>query len=164
MVAEAAAMTESIWFTDSLIRIHVTPEDTNGAYALAEILQPSGHVTPPHVHENDAESFFLMEGEITVHTQDGPTVIRPGQAGHIPAGVAHTLCVTSAGPARAVLVSAPSHFIEYVRACGRPAEREALPTLDGPPDIGLLLREAPAYGMTVLGPPGALPVDVVSEV
>jgi quercetin dioxygenase-like cupin family protein len=146
-------MTESIWFTDSLIRIHVTPEDTNGAYALAEVLQPAGHVTPPHIHENDAESFFLMEGEITVHTKDGPIVVRPGQAGHIPAGVAHT-----------VLVSAPSHFIEYVHACGRLAEREALPTLDGPPDIGPLLREAPAHGMTVLGPPGVLPADVVSEV
>jgi quercetin dioxygenase-like cupin family protein len=157
-------MTESIWFTDSLIRIHVTPEDTDGAYALMEVLAPSGHLTPPHIHENDAESFFLLEGEITVHTENGPTVVRPGQAGHIPAGVAHTLCVTSSGPARAVLVSVPSGFVDYVRACGRPAEREVLPVLDGPPDIGLLLREAPAHGVTVLGAPGVLPADLVSEV
>jgi quercetin dioxygenase-like cupin family protein len=60
-------MTESIWFTDSLVRIHVTPEDTDGAYALLEMLAPSSHVTPPHIHE-DAESFFVMEGEITFHT------------------------------------------------------------------------------------------------
>lgn len=157
-------MTEAIWFTDSLVRVHITPEDTGGAYALLEILAPSGHVTPPHIHEHDAESVLVLEGEITLHTTDGPTVVRPGQPGHVPAGVAHTLCVTSAGPARVVVVTAPTGFVEFVRACGRPAEHEALPTLDGPPDVALLLREAPVHGMTVLGAPGVLPVDLVSRV
>ena len=84
-------MTESIWSTDSLMRIHVAPEDTDGAYALIEVLAPWGHVTPPHIHENDAES-------------------------------------------------------------------------DGPPDIGLLEREAPFHDMTLLGTPGVLPVDLVRGV
>jgi mannose-6-phosphate isomerase-like protein (cupin superfamily) len=158
-------MTESIWFTDSLVRVHITPEESNGAFALLEMLAPAGHITPPHIHENDDEGFFLLEGEITVHFADGPLVVRPGEAAHIPAGVPHTLCVTSQGPARAVLVCAPTgtrSFVEYIRACGRPAERDALPVLDGPPDVGLLVREAPRHGMTVLGPPGALPTDVVA--
>src|SRR5215212_6734626 len=153
-------MTESIWFTDSLARIHVSPEETDGAYALMEMISPSGHITPPHAH-TDSESFLVIDGEITVHTEAGPTVFRAGQAGHIPAGVVHTLSVTSAGPIRSVLVSAPSGFAEYVRACGRPAEREELPVLDGPPDIELLQREAPGHGITVFGPPGMLPADLV---
>jgi quercetin dioxygenase-like cupin family protein len=157
-------MTESIWFTDLLVRIHVTPEDTDGAYALIEVLAPSGHMPPPHIHDRDAESFLVLEGEITLHTKEGPTVVRPGQAGHVPAGEAHTICVTSTGPARAVIVSAPTGLVDYIRACGRPAERDALPAVDGPPDVGLLLREAPFHGMTILGPPGVLPVDLVSEV
>jgi mannose-6-phosphate isomerase-like protein (cupin superfamily) len=155
-------MTESIWFTDSLVRIHIAPEETEGAFALVEMLAPAGHITPPHIHENDDEGFFLLEGEITVHMADGPMVVRPGQSGYIPAGTPHTLCVTSQGPARAVLVSAPVGFVEYIRACGRPAEREALPVLDGPPDVGLLVREAPKHGVTVLGPPGMLPADVAA--
>jgi mannose-6-phosphate isomerase-like protein (cupin superfamily) len=159
-------MTESIWFTDSLVRVHIAPEDTNGVFALLEMLAPAGHITPPHIHENDDEGFFLLEGEITVHFADGPLVVRPGEAGHIPAGVPHTLAVTSQGPARAVLLTAPTcvaGFVEYIRACGRPAERETLPVLDGPPDIGLMLREAPRHGMKVLGPPGVLPADVVAK-
>jgi hypothetical protein len=91
-------------------------------------------------------------------------VVRPGQAAHVPAGQAHTLCVTSSGPARAVVVSAPSGLVAYMRACGRPAEREALPVLDGPPDVALLRRAAPAHGMTILGAPGALPADLVASV
>jgi quercetin dioxygenase-like cupin family protein len=156
-------MTESIWFTDSLMKVHITPEDTNGAYALIEVLQPSGHLTPPHIHNHDDEGFLVLEGEITLHTNDGPTVVRPGQAGRVPAGVPHALAVTSAGPVRSVLVSAPSGFVDYIRACGRPAEREALPVLGGPPDVELLLREAPAHGITLLGPPGVLPVDLVGR-
>jgi quercetin dioxygenase-like cupin family protein len=156
-------MTESIWFTDSLMKVHITPEDTGGAYALIEVLKPPGHPTPPHIHEHDEEGFLVLEGEITLHTSDGPTVVRPGQAGRAAAGEPHALQVTSTGPARAVLVSAPSGFVDYIRACGRPAEREALPVLDGPPDVELLMREAPAHGITLLGPPGVLPVDLVGR-
>jgi mannose-6-phosphate isomerase-like protein (cupin superfamily) len=156
-------MTESIWFTDSLVRVHITPEQTDGAFALVEMLCPAGHITPPHIHENDDEGFLLLEGEITVHFADGPMVVRPGQSGYIPAGAPHTLCVTSQGPARAVLVSSPAGFVEFVRATGRPAEREALPVLDGPPDVALLMREAPRHGMTLLGPPGMLPAQALAR-
>ena len=162
-LAEGRPMTESIWFTDSLMRVHITPEDTNGAYALVEALMPAGHMPPPHIHEHDAEGFFVLEGEITLYTEAGPTVLRPGHAAHAPAGQAHTFCVTSAGPARAMLVSAPAGFVHYLRACGRPAEHEALPVLDGPPDVELLLREAPAHGITVVGPPGTVPADLIAQ-
>jgi quercetin dioxygenase-like cupin family protein len=164
LIAEGGAMPEAIWFTDSLMKVHVTPEDTDGAYALIEVLAPAGHMPPPHIHDNADESFLVLEGEITLHTSDGPTVVRPGESGHVGAGEPHTLCVTSAGPARAVLVTSTSDFVDYIRACGRPAEREALPVLDGPPEVGLLLREAPAHGMTILGPPDVLPADLVGRV
>lgn len=157
-------MTESIWFTDSLMRVHVAPEDTNGTYALIEALVPAGHMPPPHIHEREDEGFFLLEGEITLHTEDGPTVVRPGQGAHVSAGTAHTLRVTSTGPARAlIVVSPPSGFVGYLRACGRPAEREALPPVEGPPDVGRLLREAPVHGMTILGPPGTVPADLAAR-
>jgi quercetin dioxygenase-like cupin family protein len=120
-------MTESIWFTDSLMRVHIAPEDTDGAYALVEALMPPGHMPPPHIHEHDAEGFFVLEGEITLCTEDATTVLRPGQGAHAPAGRPHTFRVTSAGPTRAMLVSAPAGFVHYLRACGRPAERNALP-------------------------------------
>src|SRR5918999_82513 len=100
-------MTESIWFTEALMRVHIAPEDTDGAYALIEALIPAGHMPPPHVHEHDAEGFFVLEGEITLYTEAGPTVLGPGQGAHAPAGQGHTFRVTSAGPARALLISAP---------------------------------------------------------
>jgi mannose-6-phosphate isomerase-like protein (cupin superfamily) len=126
-----APMIESIWFSDSLFRVHIAPEDTGGAYALIEALIPPSH-TRPHVHEHGAEGFFVLEGEITLSTEAGETVLRPGQGAHAPAGEAHTFRVTSTGPTRAMLVCAPAGFVHFVREHGRPAERDALP---GPADL-----------------------------
>jgi hypothetical protein len=87
----------------------------------------AGHVSPLHIHEHDDEGFFVLEGELTVYAEPGPTVLRPGQAAHVPAGTSHTFAVTSAGPAHVVLVSARAGLVERLRAHGRPAERDAGP-------------------------------------
>ena len=60
-------------------------------------------------------------------------------------------------------VSAPAGFVHFVRAVGRPAEREALPVLDGPPDVDLLIREAANHGITMVGPPGSVPADLIAR-
>jgi mannose-6-phosphate isomerase-like protein (cupin superfamily) len=156
-------MTESIWFTDALMTIHISPEDTGGAYALIEALAPSGHMPPPHVHEHDGEGFFVLEGEITLYTTSGEQVLLPGQGAHLPAGEPHTFRVTSATPARMLCVSAPAGFAHFVRAVGRPAERETLPVPDGPPDVDLLIRAAADHGITMVGPPGAVPAVLTAS-
>ena len=153
---------ESIWFTDSLMRVHITPEDTSDLFAVIEGLLPPGHMPPPHIHERDDEGFFVLEGEITVYTAAGEQVVLPGQAAYIPAGEPHTFRVTSTGPARVLGMVAPGDFVGYLRATGRPAEREALPVLDGPPDVALLMSEAPKHGMRIVGPPGSVPTDLVA--
>ncbi len=156
-------MSESIWFTDALMRIHIAPEDTGGAYALVEAIAPSGHMPPPHVHEHEGEGFFVLEGEVTVFTAEGATVLQPGQGASAPAGEPHTFRVTSAGPARLLVLSVPGGFADYVRACGRPAERETMPVPDGPPDVELLVREGERHGITFVGPPGSVPADLVAR-
>ena len=44
-----------------------------------------------------------------------------------------------------------------MRAVGRPAESEALPVLDGPPDVDAFAAAAEQHGITFVGPPGAVP-------
>ena len=114
-------MTESIWFTDALMRIHISPEDTDGTYALIEAIAPSGHMPPPHIPEREGEGFFVAEGEVTLYSAAGERVLRAGQGAHLPAGEPHTFRVTSAEPARLLLISAPAGFADFVRAVGRPA-------------------------------------------
>lgn len=138
-------MTESLWFTDSLVRIHC---DT-GRLALLEILAPHAHQPPPHTHDED-EVLFVLEGELTVITADGEQALRAGQGDCVAAGVPHTVRVTSASPARVLVATAPGRFAGFMRAAGRPAEREALPVVDGPPDVERIVAAAEANGMQML--------------
>lgn len=135
-------MSDPIWFTDCLVRAHVETED----HVVLEFLMPSGHRTPVHTHER-VESVFVLEGELTVGTGHEVIVLRPGQGTAVRGGVSHQLTVTSAGASRALVVAEPA-FARVVRDAGTPAERPALPTLTGPPDLDGLLAVGVANGMT----------------
>ena len=150
-------MSDQLWFLDTLVTVHVSGGQTDGAYALLECLAPAGHMPPPHAHADDAEGFFVLDGELTVHTEDGSTTLAPGSGFHAPARRPHTVEVTSATPCRWLTISAPAGFEAFVRAFGAPAARAELPVLEGPPDVELLTRVAAEHGITFVGPPGTRP-------
>jgi mannose-6-phosphate isomerase-like protein (cupin superfamily) len=154
---------ETIWLHDALFRVHLDRERTGGAFELLEAIVPSGHMPPWHIHEREAESFLVLEGEITIHAPGGTTVLRPGDAGIAPAGEAHTYEVTSTGAARIVGVCAPAGFVDYLRAAGRPAGYDGLPTVDGPPDLARIGAAAAAHGVTILAPPGVTPAQFAGQ-
>ena len=144
----ATATNDAIWFLDTLMSVHVSGTETGGTYALIECLAPAGHMPPPHVHDRDAEGFLILEGELTVHTGAGSTVLGPGESLHAPAGIAHTIEVTGDGPCRWLVVSCPAGFESFVRAFGEPAQRDELPQPDGPPDVERLVRVAGEHGIS----------------
>ncbi len=153
-------MPRSIWFLDTLVRIHSDGEQTGDRSALLESIAPSGHQPPPHVHHHEDETFFVLEGELTVHTPTDAIVVGPGESAFAVRGVPHTFAVTSPGAARFLVTSTPAGFERFVEAFGTPAERDALPVLDGPPDAERLARVAAEHGIDLLGPPGMLPADL----
>src|SRR6516164_7449526 len=68
--------------------IRVAAADTNGAYSVVEILSLPGDSTPMHVHQNEDEHLFVLEGTARVARGDeafdapaGTTVAFPR---HIP--------------------------------------------------------------------------------
>lgn len=140
-----------IHFLDTLVRVQISGEQTGGAYSVTECLAPAGHQPPPHVHADDAEGFYVLDGELTVKTADGETVVPAGRAFHAPARVPHTFEVTSATAARFVVVSAPARFDAFATAFGTPTDSEELPVLDGPPDVARLTAVAAEHGVTFVG-------------
>ncbi len=78
--------------------------------------EPGGAAPPPHVHERHAESFYVLEGELTF-TADGRE-LRAGAGSwvQVPPGVPHTFAIASGGPARFLDVHTPSRgFGAFVR-------------------------------------------------
>ena len=45
----------------------ITSENTGGRYCVLELVSPPGGGTPMHVHHREDESFYVLEGEFTVH-------------------------------------------------------------------------------------------------
>jgi mannose-6-phosphate isomerase-like protein (cupin superfamily) len=152
---------DSIWFLDTLVRVHARGEHTGGGYGLVESVAPPGHQPPPHVHHREDEGFYVLEGELTLHTADDAVTLGPGAFCNAPRGVAHTIRVTSDAPARWLVVSSPAGFEAFVTELGVPAAAEELPVLDSPPDVERLVSVAARHGIEILGPPGLLPRDVV---
>src|SRR6266849_3325965 len=53
-----------------ILTMKATAEETGGAFLLFEDLMPRGKTTPLHVHSNEDEALYVLEGEILVHIED----------------------------------------------------------------------------------------------
>jgi quercetin dioxygenase-like cupin family protein len=150
---------ESIWFIADLAEILHRGRDLD----VVRLYAPPGDQPPLHLHADADETFYVLEGEVTVWVGDSePVVLGPADFAFAPRGVPHTYRVTSDGPARVLVTSTPGGFADFVRAYGVPAERHELPVLDGPPDVERLGRLAAEHGITLLGPPGMLPAEAAA--
>jgi mannose-6-phosphate isomerase-like protein (cupin superfamily) len=151
---------DAYWFLDTLVRVHASGTDSDGRFGLVESVAPAGHQPPPHVHHEDDEGFYVLEGELTLYVGDEETVLEPGRFLNAPSGVPHTFRVSSAAGARWLVTSAPAKFDAFVREFGEPAARDELPVLDAPPDVERLVATAAGHGIEILGPPGMLPAEL----
>ena len=73
------------WLVDVLWVVHATGEQTQGSYSMIEQWMPQGSGPPPHVHPYEDESFWVIEGEMTVEVGGKTLVLGPGHWATSPA-------------------------------------------------------------------------------
>lgn len=79
------------------------------AIGIAETLSdPGGTQPPPHVHRNHAESFYVLEGEMTFTAGDRELRAEAGSWLQVPPGIPHTFALTGDRPVRFLDVHTPS--------------------------------------------------------
>jgi quercetin dioxygenase-like cupin family protein len=153
----AANEGEALWLLGMLQTVKIGRDDTNGAYGLLEIVVPEGIGSPWHVHPEEDEWFYVLEGEISFWVADTHLTLTAGSFAFGPKGVAHTF-YAEAGGAKALVGFAPMQFEGFLREVGEPApERVLPPPLDGPPDVPRLMEIGKRNGLEILGPPGPPP-------
>src|SRR5712691_6836754 len=146
---------EAYWLLGMLQTIKIGRDDTAGQYGLLEIVVPAGVGSPWHVHPEEDEWFYVLEGELTFWVADTSLSLTAGSFAFGPKGVPHTF-YAEAGGARALVGFAPMQFEGFQREVGEPAtERVLPPPLQGHPDMERLLPIAERNGMVILGPPRA---------
>lgn len=92
-----------------------------GAGLVLEVTAPPGHGAPAHVHEEDTEAFYILDGELTVESEGRTATLRAGDMCLLPAGREHAFRNESARDVRFLAVVTPgvdafAFFTEIDRA------------------------------------------------
>jgi quercetin dioxygenase-like cupin family protein len=127
-----------------------TAAETGGAFLLFEDLLDEGKVTPLHIHPNEDETFYVLDGEILLDLDGDKQPLRTGGVAVIPRGVPHAFMVTSEN-ARLLTLQTPGSGEAFYRQASEPVEAGSTP----PPVDFDRVREAAAAttSITILGPP-----------
>jgi quercetin dioxygenase-like cupin family protein len=143
---------EAFWGLDnSLWSLKATAEQTGGRFSLIEEVAPRGEGRPLHVHREDDETFYVLDGELTFYLDnEQPISASAGSFVHIPGGVVHAFKVDSE-TARYPIITTLQHE-RFYRAISEPAQSRTLPP-ERPLDMEKVMDAAQEYGVEALGPP-----------
>lgn len=153
-VSSAASRTRLLWAGGTVFDVVLGGDQTGGAVAVLDQWGRQGDVTPMHVHRNEAEIFYVLDGGIRAWSGDAVIDLDAGDAVHLPAGSAHAFGIRSA-EARLLTVTVGPGFADFVRAAGVPSDGAAPQTWEF--DVGRIMQQAPLHGIEIVGPPPQLP-------
>ena len=90
-------------------RIIISGSQTDGEYAVIEMLVPPGAGPNPHAHPNFAETFYVLEGEVTFKSESGNYVAKKNAFINIPkGGSVHGFKNLSGKPAKLLCTVTPA--------------------------------------------------------
>jgi mannose-6-phosphate isomerase-like protein (cupin superfamily) len=116
----------------------------HGAF-MGDHVIPPGYFVPPHVHAEDDEVFYVLEGELTVFGASGPYRVGPGGSATLPARVRHGFRNDTEGLVRFLVVATPGlQNLEMFRHFDRAGR--AAPGGLTPPEIVAICAQ---YGITM---------------
>src|SRR5262249_24438557 len=150
---------EAFWLAGMLQTVKIGSADTGGRYGLIEVLVPPGLGSPWHVHTDEDEWFYVLEGNLTVYVGDTRVDLTRGGFAFGPTGVPPTSIASRPVPSVVLVGLSPVQFGGFLRDAGPPAPAGVLaPRPAGPPlDAGRLAAIAKRHGVIILGPPGPPP-------
>jgi quercetin dioxygenase-like cupin family protein len=151
---ETTADIRNLWFLNTYVTIRISSRDGSGGISVLEHRASQGDSPPLHIHHDEDEIFHVLEGEVRYRVGDQERRARAGETLLTPKGIPHTYKVDSA-EARMLTITR-GEFENFIRAFGRPAERDELPTPSRPPtpeQAEALARACQQFGIELVGPP-----------
>ena len=108
LLHRASGTGRSYWGPGDIYTFLVTGEESGGAYFAMEALVPTGGGPPPHIHRNEDETFYVLEGEVTFRLGDETVVAGPGDFVNVPRNTVHCFRNDGSEPARIILTFTPA--------------------------------------------------------
>jgi quercetin dioxygenase-like cupin family protein len=138
------------WMGETSTYFLATGAQTAETFTLVEEQAQRGETVPLHLHREDPESFYVLEGEITIYLDEQPgTRASAGSFAHIPGGHVHGFRVESE-TARYLILTTPRHgqFYRDITLPSRPGGLPALESVDG----AQIKKACALYGVEFVGP------------
>jgi mannose-6-phosphate isomerase-like protein (cupin superfamily) len=138
------------------MKILLSARQTGGQFSMIEGIMPPGGDGGLHVHHCEDETMHLLEGELEVTIGKRIFTLRAGESYFAPRDVSQRLRNLGTEPARALLVTTPGNFDEFVARAGMrliPGEALPEPAPPGPEQLAYLLALADEFGIEILPSP-----------
>ena len=152
---DAGTGVADVWWKSGTISVKASGAETGGSFAQVESDDPRGSAPPLHIHRNEEETFYVLDGELSVFVDGEELRLATGDFAVVPRGVPHAYLVRSER-ARMLVAFSPAGFEQAFVELGVPKAGEEPPAGDvfpGPEEAG---RVFAAYGCEIVGPPPAL--------
>ncbi|TMK28040.1 MAG: cupin domain-containing protein [Actinobacteria bacterium] len=131
----------SVILRDSRYTIKADTQGTGGAFALLQIDLHHGSEPPAHIHNHEAEIFYLLSGTMVFSTGGKAFQAGAGDLVFLPRGLQHAYEVTS-GVANVLLLAVPSGLEQFFKVFSK--------------NPGLVQQLGQKFGIQ----PGAAPVSL----
>ncbi len=116
---------ESLEIGPSALLLKAEVGDGDGTFYLGELTLGPGFPGPvPHFHERHLDSFFVLEGTLTMQLGDEVVEAPAGSYAVAPPGTVHTFSNPGDGTVRALNIMGPAGFERYLKEAAATGSRD----------------------------------------
>lgn len=141
---------DAFWTMGQLWTLKARSSETGGNLAAMEVAMGAGSAPPLHIHHNESEIMYVVEGSITFRCGDEVRACGPGGFVYLPSGVPHAFLAGPQG-AKVLGLVLPGGLEELYEQAGVLATELRLPNM--PPDVAKWMQLSHRFGIEVIGPP-----------
>ncbi len=145
----------ALWVFGGLVTFHALGEETGGSFTLLEENTSPQSAAFPHVHHEEDQAFYILEGDHEFVCDGETFMTKPGSYVYVPRGTVHWFTNVGMTPGRILVISTPAGGTErFFFEVGEPATDRSSPppTSRGPEsmkDIARLKEIAQKHGSDI---------------
>jgi quercetin dioxygenase-like cupin family protein len=141
---------EKVWIAGDTVQIKASAAQTGGAYTMIEVLASPGNGPPPHIHKNEDETIYVLEGNFEILNGEQLIRAKPDALAFVPRGTVHRFRCVGETPGRILAIYTPGGIEGFFREAGLPAVRDSpAPPVDSA-EIARTDKAGQRYGLQVI--------------
>ena len=141
-----------VWSLGGHFSTKAAAADTDGGFALVEAVAFRSTEPPLHIHRNEDEAWYVLDGQMTFEVAGELLVATKGCFVFAPRGLPHAFTV-DVEPSRVLVLATPAGFEAFAEELSVPALSETPPDDLVLPTPDILGPVAARYGIEIVGPP-----------